>query len=883
MTSLVGGRNRWKRGLLLVRAGRVGTVRLVASALLALTVGCQTVPPGPVFRGQSPSEPGLLPDHPDVAPLPTAESPAVAPNEPIVDILVEGNRVIKTPLILQKIKTQIGRVPRQETIREDLKRLYNTHWFFSVEPIFRRTEKGLVLVFKVVERPMIERIEYRGNKHISTEKLEKLTGLKPGDPLDISLNQRLARRIEEEYHKKGFPYAKVTLAKGGSRDDREVIFEIDEGQKLVVTSIKFTGNESRWAFDRLLLTKLRTKKALPGGVTLLGGKFDPDTIPDDIEALKQYYHDIGYFDVQIDYRVSISEEKWLPWRKGEGNVTIEYIIKEGPRYKVGDVVFQGNKVFTDEELRDGLKLVSGQYFTRRLLNQDIQHLKDLYDSRGRLFAVVEAVPRFRQEPGVVDLVYKIDEDRVYTIRRVNVHILGPMPHTKETVVLNRILTHPGDLASAKRIQRSKRRLEGVIFERGPNAGPRVEVSKVTPEPRTSLAQSVTTRGQNVPLPLPQPGNPLLENNPYGDPFARALSEPPGQIDLDYYVTEARTGRLMFGVGVNSDAGLVGSIVLEENNFDLFRPPRSFEDILNGTAWRGAGQRFRLEALPGDIVSRYLISFSDPYFLNTDFSFGVSGFYFNRFYPDWDEDRLGGRVSLGYQLNEQWSVSAALRLESINLKNPDSPTPAILQEAVGHNAFYSARFTVAHDTRDAPFLPAEGHYVAASFEQAFGDYVYPRFDVEGRQYFTVFSRPDGSGRHVLSLAGQIGWSDVDTPVFERFFAGGFQSLRGFEYRGVGPVPPGTDVRIGGRWLTLGSVEYMFPVTADEVVSVVVFSDFGTVAETPSFNDFRVSVGAGLRLTIPAMGPAPIALDWAIPVSKADSDDTQVFSFYIGLFR
>ncbi|HID23420.1 MAG TPA: hypothetical protein EYP14_13625, partial [Planctomycetaceae bacterium] len=841
--------------------------------------GCQSLSLRPLVRGQSPE----LPAEEPFGAGETSNDFRV--DEPIADIVIEGNEVIETDRILQRIKTQIGRVATEQQIREDLKRLYNTHWFFSVEPIYRRTEKGLVLVFRVVERPMVERVEYRGNKAFSTEKLEKLTELKPGDSLDISLNRRLARRIEEEYHKKGYPYAKVTLLKGGSRSDREVIFQIDEGQKLTVTKITFTGNKSRWAFDRLLATKLRTKKALPGGITLLGGKFDPATIPDDIESLKQYYHDLGYFDVKVEHRVTITEEKLNPFRRGEGNVTIEYLIEEGPRYKIGNVVFQGNHVFSDEELGQGMKLRSGEYFSSRALNLDVQRIKDLYDSRGRLFAVIDAVPRFLEEPGVVDLVYRIDEDRVYTIRRIKVHILGDNPHTKETVVLNRILTHPGDLASAKLIQRSKRRLEGVIFERGPGAGPRVQVSKV-PEKEPPFAESVATRGQSEPLPLPEPPNPIFENNPYGDPFARALSQPPGQIDLDYYVTEARTGRLMFGAGVNSDAGIVGSIILEENNFDLFRPPRSWDDILNGTAWRGAGQRFRLEAIPGDIVSRYLVSFSDPYFLNTDFSFGVSGFYFNRFYPDWDETRLGGRVSLGYQITNEWSVMASVRLESIELENPDAPTPQILLDAVGNNAFYSGRFSVAHDTRDAPFLPAEGHFLQASFEQAFGDYVYPRFEAEARQYFTVFSRPDGSGRHILSLGSRMGWSDVDTPIFERFFAGGFQSFRGFEFRGVGPVPNtpvGTDVRVGGRWLLTGSVQYLLPVTADEVVSVVFFSDFGTVAERVSFNDFRVSVGAGLRLTIPAMGPAPIALDWAFPVAKADSDDEQVFSFYVGLFR
>ena len=848
---------------------------IVTVFVVFVSSGCHSLNSLPTLRGQTPEPQTAWP----VEESPSSGSPL---DEPILDVLIEGNRVHEDSVVMQHIKTQRGRITTERMIREDLRRLYNTHWFFSVEPVYRRTNDGLILVFRVVERPTVERVEYRGNKNVKTKKLEKATELKPGDALDISQNRQLVQRLEEEYRKWGYPDAKVKLVKGGDKDDHEVVFEIDEGQQLAVTHVKFTGNESRYAFDRLLATKLRTKKALPGGITLLGGKYDPATIADDIESLKQYYHDLGHFDVSIKHRVAVSDVRFNPFRRGDGNVTIEYQIEEGPRYRIGDVQFEGNTLFSDAELRNDLKLTKGEYFSSRLLNGDVEGIKGRYDERGRLFAAVDAVPRFLEEPGVVDLVYQMDEDRVYTIRKINVHIQGDYPHTQESVVLNRILTNPGDLASAKEIRRSERRLEGTIFERGPGAGPRVQVSKV-PDEEPSFSERVATRGQSDPLPLPQPSNPIFENNPYGDPFGRALSEPPGQVDLDYYVTEARTGRLMFGAGVNSDAGVVGSVILEENNFDILRPPTSFQDIMNGTAWRGKGQRFRIEAVPGDIVSRYLVSFSDPYFLNTDYSFGISGFYFNRFYPDWDEDRLGGRVSLGYQFNKEWSISGATRLESVELSNPRVPTPPILQESIRTNTFYSERVSLSHDTRDAPFLPGEGHFIQASYEQAFGDYVYPRIEAEARQYFTVYSRPDGSGRQILSLRGEFGWTDVDTPIFERFYAGGFQSMRGFEYRGVGPIGAGTSVRVGGRWLFLGGAEYTFPLTADEVISGVVFTDFGTIDEAPELDDIRVTVGAGLRLTIPAMGPAPIALDWGIPVRSVETDDEQVFSFYIGIFR
>jgi outer membrane protein insertion porin family len=151
----------------------------------------------------------------------------------------------------------------------------------------------------------------------------------------------------------------------------------------------------------------------------------------------------------------------------------------------------------------------------------------------------------------------------------------------------------------------------------------------------------------------------------------------------------------------------------------------------------------------------------------------------------------------------------------------------------------------------------------------------------RQYYTIYQRADGGGRQVLNIGGQVGWTDSGTPIFERYFAGGFQNFRGFQFRGISPRQ--LDVQVGGRWMLLGSVEYVVPLLANEMVQGVVFSDFGTVDENVTLNDFRVSVGAGLRIAIPAMGPVPLAFDFGIPLVKQDDDITQVFSFYVGLTR
>lgn len=387
----------------------------------------------------------------------------------------------------------------------------------------------------------------------------------------------------------------------------------------------------------------------------------------------------------------------------------------------------------------------------------------------------------------------------------------------------------------------------------------------------------------APGPVPQvaPDGAILPADPLSPLADGALVEPEDRLlDIIAEVEEAPTGRLMLGVGVNSEAGVVGSFVLDEQNFDWQRFPRSWEDIRNATAWRGAGQQFRFEAVPGSRVQRYMLSFREPFLLDTRISLGLSGFFFDRRYEDWDEQRLGGRITFGYQLRHDLTASLSLRAENVNVRNPAVPTPDDLAEVLGDNDVYSAKALLAYDTRDSAFLPTEGHLIELAYEQVFGEFDFPRFTADYRRYFLINQRIDGSGRQTLSFRGRVGLSGSQTPVFERFFAGGFSTLRGFEFRGASPREG--RVEIGGRLMLLTSVEYMIPLTADDMLRAVVFVDAGTVEEDIEIHsdNFRVAPGFGLRVTVPAMGPAPLAFDFAFPVAKAPGDDEQIFSFSVG---
>jgi outer membrane protein insertion porin family len=360
--------------------------------------------------------------------------------------------------------------------------------------------------------------------------------------------------------------------------------------------------------------------------------------------------------------------------------------------------------------------------------------------------------------------------------------------------------------------------------------------------------------------------------------------PPGQnyADLDVFVGETQTGSINIGGAYNSDNGIVGQFVIDERNFDIRAFPRSFRELIDGTAFRGGGQAFRLELVPGEQVQRYLLSFSEPYLFGTNYSLSLSGYLFDRRYEDWDEQRLGGRISIGRRLTPDLSFNVGLRMEDVDIdpNNDNSPT---LNNTPGGNLFlFNAG--IIRDTRDHPFLATEGSYLAATYTQGFGDFSYPRGDLEYRRYRLMYERPDGSGRHTVSFGTKLGFSGSETPIFENYFAGGFSTLRGYEFRGAAPAENG--VRIGGEFQWLNTVEYMFPITADDMIKGVAFCDFGTVEESIELNgdNFRVAPGVGLRIHMPALGGgAPLAFDFAFPVSSAEGDDEKIFSFYISANR
>ena len=899
------------------------------------------------------------------------------PDGVISEVKIEGNVSVTSERVRAKLLSKVGSPLDARLIDTDIKSLVATKWFSDVIPYYDRDKgdpsgKSYILIFTVKEMPVLTHVEFRGLTKVKLKEIEEVTGLKKGNRADATRTHLAVGQIKRLYEEKGYELAEVKLLEGGNLGDTKVVIGIFEGPKHYVSTIDFKGNV--FASDSTLKTKITSRTRLLG---LLWGKYHRDNLEEDIRKLKEYYQSQGFFEVEITPVTRTGSDL--------GQIQIEYDISEGVRYKVRKISFEGNKKITTAALREGLALHSGQPILETVKEADRRNLVAKYNALGCIDTQILPDPRYTDEPGVVDIVYKIEEGEPFLAG--DIWIRGN-ERTKDKVIRREFAMAgilPGEPLDANRLEIVRQRLGGTqYFVNSPETGKAIDM-KITnkrphelpygEKPLLDLNRDSVTRMQGpdpdpaprpAPVPVVQvpriaqeppailpiepapadaPGSPPVTRGPATSPFGGGTNpfdppadtppiavpvpgrsrrgnatappgstppgrpvgsgEPPGMIpsfpgmnatdvgpdrqdafpgrsyaDIVTSVEEAPTGRFMLGVGASSYQGLSGNLTVYERNFDLFNLPRSFSDLGSGNAFRGAGQEFRLELMPGTLINRFQVSLREPYLFDLPIGASAAGYLFNRIYPNWTEARGGGRFSLGKQFGTQTYADVAFRAENVDFYGYKSPAPADYLAASGHTNLFTIRPSLRFDNRNSPFMPNKGQYLEFSFEQGFGSFTYPKAEVEGRTYFTLGSRPDGSGKRILTFRGHFGVTGSDTPVYERFFAGNFGSLRGFQYRGVGPRVLGQGV--GGLMEALGSAEYMFPWTANDKFFQVVFCDFGSVERDYSIHDFRVSVGTGLRMIIPAFGPLPLCFDLAIPVEKASGDRVQYFNFTIGAF-
>jgi outer membrane protein assembly complex protein YaeT len=757
-----------------------------------------------------------------------AQAPVSAGRAIVSDILIEGNHQIPSEQIKVHLKTRIGAEYNPAVVQDDLRTLYGTRQFANVTADTVEDGPGKVkVIFRFRDYPQtVEKVTYLGAKHLKEDELKELSMVREGTPLNPTTNHNACQRIVQRYNEQGRPFASCTLLKGADPADKEVIFNITEGSKVVVRNIRFVG--TTFVSGGVLATHIATSHQW---FHLIGGVYNPGMVESDVNELIKYYRSFGFHDVKVS--------RELQWVDGYSAVVLIFHIEEGLRYQVTDVPqVLGARTVPHEQL-EALSLVKKMgYFDEKTIQGDVQRIKDWYGYNGEDVVVNPNSVWSKDTPGLCTVQYQIEERQM---NRVGEILIVGNERTRQNVILRQIPLYPGQILTYPDLRVAERNLTRLnIFATTPDGATHPTVTVLDPE------------GDNV--------------------FKTILVT----------VQEDNTGSLLFGLGVNSDSGLTGSIVLNERNFDIFRPPTSIDDLLSGNAWRGAGQEFRIEAVPGTSLQRYTVSFREPFLFDSPYSLQLSGYYYERIFNEYNEEREGGRFTIGRRLNQYWQVSVGGRIENVNVSNVSAFAPADYQSVVGDNFQVGGNIGLTRDSRDSFLRPTSGSVVSFTAEEMTGDHTFTLLNLDVSKYFTVWQRNDGSGRHVLALHTQVGWASADTPVYERYFAGGFRTLRGFAFRGVGPDING--FKVGGDFLWLNSAEYQIPVKANDQIYFVAFVDTGTVETNINhITDYRVSAGFGVRFVVPMLGQVPIALDFGFPIVKGPADQTQVFNFWMGFFR
>ena len=574
--------------------------------------------------------------------------------------------------------------------------------------------------------------------------------------------------------------------------------------------------------DRRLKGKIDTKTYV---WILRPGTYAEDQIQEDIAALRNYYRTEGFLDAQVGRRIDYSPDRQ--------RMTITFLIDEGPRYCVNDIRVEGNLFYTTEAILDTIQLAPGKILNLDQMEADRKVIVAKYAGDGYIYAIVDIAYAYGNDPGTVNLTIKITEGDSYKIGRI---IIRGNRKTQDRVIRRTLDFYPAQIFDLNKMQERERRLR-----------------------ETRLFSDVQIR--------PIPG------------------ETSDERDALIQVEEADTTRVMAGAGVTSNNGVVGSLSIENINFNLWDTPRSAGEFFRGQSFKGAGQTLRISLEPGTEMTTFRIDFRNPYVFDMPLAFGWSAYLFERDRDGYDEGRFGTIFSFDKVFKKIYSVGAAFRVECIDINDIDRHflffAPRDILDVKGSNFLTSIKLSMVRDTTDSVLMPTRGTRLEASWEQAGamgGDFDFSKLRTQGTYYKTL--RTDIYDRKTV-WASNLGAGYIigDAPVFERFYGGGIGSIRGFRFRGISPRQWPSHTPVGGSSELLIGNEVSFPLVGKNLRGVT-FVDMGTVDDSFSLSDWRIAVGFGVRLTLDFFGPVPMAFDFGFPVMKADGDETQVFSFSLG---
>jgi outer membrane protein insertion porin family len=752
------------------------------------------------------------------------------------EVKIAGNVRVEEDGIRLHIKNRPGELFDRAVVEQDVKAIYRMGFFEDVQA---EISPDGVLTYTVKEKPYVREVKIQGNSQIGRDKIETALGITPRTILDHGKVTEGVDKVRKLYNEQGYVSAKVDYALSIESSNQAVlVLDIVEGNRLLIKKVSFEGN--RTFSEGELRGLMATKEEWIFSFITNRGVLDRDILTNDIAILSNHYYDHGYIDHKIDEPVILRDRDGL-------EVVIR--VDEGQQYRVGKVEIGGDLLQDGKQMLKRVKLTTGQIFRGSRLREDITTITDMYSDKGFAFVQVDPVTKISAPEKTVDVALVITKGPPVYFNRV---LIAGNTKTRDKVVRRELETTEQELYSGSKITQSRNALQ-----------------------RTGYFEDVQ--------------------------LTTKKTAQPDTVDLLVDVKEGPTGTFSIGAGYSGGSGFLFNAGVSEKN--LFGRGQS----LNGTFAIGSERQ------------DFIVSYNEPYFNDTKVALGITGFNTETDYPDFDERKLGMAVTTSYPLRgftlPFWGdrkSEASIGSDELNRDAPltlwdymrgtmayeftkdtishiESGAPASITDAKGTSLTSAVIPGFTYDSRDHFFNPTEGtkSLFAVKIAGLGGDSRFVKADIGGRWYYPLLKDPNWGGSYVFALGGALGYgvgyaksssSGHDLPLFERYFPGGINSVRGYADRSLGPKEDG-DV-VGGDKQAIMNVELLFPIAEQYGLRGVAFFDVGQAfssSQNISWGEFRRSVGMGARWMSPF---GPLRVELGFPLNKKPGDDTSVLGFGAG---
>ena len=780
-----------------------------------------------------------------LAPLVGGAQVAPLEKQPVVHkiSIAAGGAAVSEQFVRGFVALREGQPFSKDAAASTVRSLYATGRFNQVivEPVLDPKTGEVDIVVTVVPRPILKAIEYIGGDGLVGKEGwfggSVIEDVKIGEPLDMAQLRRSEIKLQNELRKKR-PFARVTSQPRDAVDGggQIVAIVVDEGNELKVDNFRFEGATAFERYDLWSAAELKTSEYRWYKWSWLvgGGRLDPEQYRDDCKKLREFYRSKGYLDVEVEDADPEKVCQVKDVKDGAGWVDVVFNIKEGRRYTIGAISFEGNrlgltdpiyataalqKVVAEPSLRRGAhptefdQIASGEAFAVPAVDAAADKIKEYYGQMGYINSSVQVVRRPNLTTGAIDVKFQIEEGQRHTVRSVEIQ---GNTKTRSTVIARELALGPGEVFDLARTRVSEARLRNTQF---------FEEVRVTPVSTTI----------------------------------------PGQSDLRVTVKEGPTGQVSFGAGYSTVEGLVGFVEYAESNFDFS----------NSEGWyRGDGQKFRVRLQVGSLTNSFEHSFEEPALWERDLAVGYS-----------IERRFAGYASANYSVlsegvsvyarrrifsNIEGRLSYNLRRMSVDNVTASAPNDVVSEAAAGPRVISSVSASLTYDTRDEYNFPTKGSRLSLTEELAGngfgGDVKYLKSELRSGRWFLLSPTAEQT-IGVIGRLGMITGSGGSIPFYERFYLGGAYDMRGFSYNDVGAYDTydtshGSNQPMGG--MTYGYLSAEYTIRAADNLRFAAFYDYGFVNKSEAnFNVSQANSDYGLGMRI-LLGGAVMRLDFGFPL-------------------